>query len=91
MNITVRKCMISDAANVRKLSRQALGFEYPEDKFEENIRRLMATQSNCIYVAENGNTSAMSAILTSSTDRSCPCCAPSPLWRNTAVTVLHRS
>ena len=56
MNITVRKCMISDAHNIRKLSQKALGFEYPEDKFEENIRRLMGTRSNCIYVAENGNT-----------------------------------
>lgn len=55
MNITIRKCMISDAHNIRKLSQSALGFEYPEDKFEENIRRLMATKSNIIYVAENNN------------------------------------
>lgn len=53
MNITIRKCMISDAANIRTLSREALGFEYPEDAFEESIRRLMATSSNIIYVAEN--------------------------------------
>ena len=55
MNITIRKCMISDAANVRELSKVALGFDYPEDKFEENIRRLMATSSNIIFVAENNN------------------------------------
>ena len=55
MNITVRKCMISDAANIRELSKSALGFEYPEDKFEESIRRLMGTRSNIIYVAENNN------------------------------------
>ena len=55
MNITIRKCMISDAADIRELSRNALGFDYPEDKFEESIRRLMATPSNIIYVAENNN------------------------------------
>lgn len=55
MNITIRKCMISDAHNIRELSKEALGFEYPEDKFEENIRRLMATKSNIIFVAENNN------------------------------------
>lgn len=55
MNITIRKCMISDAANIRALSKAALGFDYPEDKFEENIRRLMSTRSNIIYVAENNN------------------------------------
>jgi len=56
MNITIRKCMISDARNIRTLSKEALGFDYPEDKFEENIRRLMATKCNIIYVAENNNT-----------------------------------
>lgn len=55
MNITIRKCMISDAHNVRNLSMQALGFDYPEDKFEENIRRLMASGSNCIFIAENNH------------------------------------
>lgn len=53
MNITIRKCMISDAANIRALSKEALGFDYPADKFEENIRRLMAGPTNIIYVAEN--------------------------------------
>jgi len=56
VNITIRKCMISDAANIRELSKIALGFEYPADKFEESIRRLMGTRSNIIYVAENNNT-----------------------------------
>lgn len=53
MNITVRKCMISDAAKVRELSRKALGFDYPEEEFEANIRRLMGSPSNIICVAEN--------------------------------------
>lgn len=53
MNITVRKCMISDAAKVHELSKKALGFEYPAEEFEANIRRLMASPSNIIYVAEN--------------------------------------
>ena len=55
MNITIRKCMISDAEDIRKLSKSALGFDYPSDKFEESIRRLMGTSSNIIYVAENNN------------------------------------
>lgn len=55
MNITIRKCMISDAARIRELSKAALGFEYPENKFEESIRRLMGTQSNRIFIAESGN------------------------------------
>lgn len=55
MNITIRKCMISDAEDIRKLSKSALGFDYPSDKFEESIRRLMGTSSNKIYVAENNN------------------------------------
>lgn len=53
MNISIRKCMISDAENIRQLSKSALGFDYPDDKFEESIRRLMGTRSNIIYVAEN--------------------------------------
>ena len=53
MNFTIRKCMISDAAKVRKLSKEALGFDYPAEEFEKNIRRLMASPSNIIYVAEN--------------------------------------
>ena len=53
MNIVVRKCMISDAAHIRELSQKALGFDYPADQFEANIRRLMGTSSNIIYVAEN--------------------------------------
>ncbi len=55
MNITIRKCMISDARRIRELSKQLLGFDYPEDKFEENIRKLMGTKSNIIYVAENND------------------------------------
>lgn len=53
MNINVRKCMISDADKIRELSREALGFDYPADAFEANIRRLMGSSSNIIYVAEN--------------------------------------
>ena len=56
MNITIRKCMISDAPYIRSLSEEILGFEYPIEKFEENIRRLMGDPSNCIYVAENQGT-----------------------------------
>ena len=53
MNITIRKCMISDAPRIRELSRHLLGFDYPEDKFEANIRRLMTRESNLLLVAEN--------------------------------------
>ena len=53
MNITVRKCMISDAPRIRELSRHLLGFEYPQEKFEANIRKLMTRPSNLILVAEN--------------------------------------
>jgi len=55
MNITIRKCMISDAARIRELSKAALGFDYPENKFEESIRRLMGNRSNKIFIAESGN------------------------------------
>ena len=53
MNITIRKCMISDAPRIRELSRHLLGFDYPDDKFEANIRRLMTRESNLLLVAEN--------------------------------------
>ena len=53
MNITIRKCRISDAPRIRELSRHLLGFDYPEDKFEANIRRLMTRESNLLLVAEN--------------------------------------
>ena len=55
MKIDVRKCMISDAPVIRELIRQHLGYEYPADKFEENLRKLMSSPSNIIYVAENGS------------------------------------
>lgn len=53
MNITIRKCMISDAADIREISKNALGFEYPAEEFEANIRKLMGKSSNVILVAEN--------------------------------------
>jgi len=55
MNITVRKCMISDAPYIRALIQEDLGYEYPADQFETNLRRVMTSPSNIIYVAENGN------------------------------------
>ena len=55
MNITVRKCMISDAPHIRALIQQDLGYEYAEEAFEQNLRRIMSSSSNIIYVAENGN------------------------------------
>lgn len=55
MNISVRKCMISDAPVIRDLIQQHLGYEYPADKFEKNLRRLISSPSNIIFVAENGN------------------------------------
>lgn len=55
MNISVRKCMISDAPVIRGLIQRHLGYEYPADKFEENLRRLISSPSNIIFVAENGN------------------------------------
>lgn len=55
MNISVRKCMISDAPVIRELIQQHLGYEYPADKFEKNLRRLISSPSNIIFVAENGN------------------------------------
>ena len=55
MKIDVRKCMISDAPIIRKLIQQDLGYEYPADQFEANLRRLMSSSSNIIYVAESGD------------------------------------
>lgn len=55
MKIDVRKCMISDAPFIHGLIQQHLGYEYPADKFEENLRRVMSDPSNIIYVAENGS------------------------------------
>ena len=54
MKIDVRKCMISDAPFIHQLIQQYLGYDYPADQFEKNLRRLMSSPSNVIYVAENG-------------------------------------
>lgn len=55
MNITVRKCMISDAAFIRELCKDHLGYDYPMEKFEENLRKLMAAPNHLLLVAENQN------------------------------------
>ena len=55
MNITIRKCMISDATFIRELCKDHLGYDYPMDKFEENLRKLMAAPNHLLLVAENNN------------------------------------
>lgn len=47
--------MISDAEGIRELLRRLIGFDYSSEMFEENIRKLMATPTNIILVAENNN------------------------------------
>lgn len=55
MNITVRKCMISDADRIRELYCELTNASYPADKFEASLRRLMVSPNNIVLVAENNN------------------------------------
>ena len=53
MIVNIRKCMISDSKRIHELCSEMLDFDYPDDKFEQNLRKLMGTPGNLVLVAEN--------------------------------------
>ena len=55
MNITIRRCMVSDTKPIYELCRTELGYDFPEAQVEANIRRMMGQSNNLLLVAELGS------------------------------------
>lgn len=53
MNITIRRCMVSDTKPIYELCRTELGYDFPEAQIEANIRRMMGEANNLLLVAES--------------------------------------
>ena len=55
MNINIRRCMVSDTRPIYELCQTELGYNFPEEQVEANIRRMMGEANNLLLVAESGN------------------------------------
>ena len=53
MNITIRRCMITDTDTIFALCREELGYDFPRSQVEANIRRMMGEANNLLLVAES--------------------------------------
>ena len=53
MNITIRRCMITDTDTIFALCREELGYDFPKSQVEANIRRMMGEANNLLLVAES--------------------------------------
>ena len=51
MNVTIRRCMVSDAKRIYELCRVSLGYDFTEAQVESNIRKLIGSQENLLMVA----------------------------------------
>lgn len=52
--IFIREARAEDCVRIKELNRDALGYDYPVDKTERNLRLLLLKSSEKIYVAESG-------------------------------------
>lgn len=52
MDIIIRDCREEDCASLHRLSRERLGYDYPEDKTREKLLMLLGRPDNRIFVAE---------------------------------------
>ena len=55
MNINIRRCMVSDTKPIYDLCISELGYDFPIEQIETNIRRMMGESNNLLLVAERGN------------------------------------
>ena len=55
MNITIRRCMVSDTAPIHNLGMSILGYNFSVEQVEANIRRLIGQPTDLLLVAERGD------------------------------------
>ena len=55
MNINIRRCMVSDAKTIHQLCVTDLGYDFPADQIEANVRTLMGETTTLLLVAEDGD------------------------------------
>ena len=51
MNITIRRCMVSDAHGIYELCKKELGYDFSEEQVANNVRRLISSAENLLLVA----------------------------------------
>lgn len=51
MDLQIRQCEISDVKAIYELNVREMGYDYPEDKTEEKIERLLKSDKDKIFVA----------------------------------------
>ena len=51
MNLQIRQCEVGDSRAIHELNVHEMGYDYPVDKTEENLRKLLASDSDKIFVA----------------------------------------
>ncbi len=52
MDFTIRPARLEDAAAINRLSREGLGYDYPLEKTEDRLKKLLADGKNGIFVAD---------------------------------------
>lgn len=56
MDIQIRQCEITDASVVYELNVTGMGYDYPKDKTEDKLKRLLKSDKDRIFVAVIENT-----------------------------------
>lgn len=56
MNLQIRQCGIVDADAIYELDTKEMGYDYPRDKTEEKLKRLLKSDKDKIFVAVIDNT-----------------------------------
>lgn len=51
MNYTIRKCVLEDCAEIVKLNKEALGYDYPEELSKNQLKDRLKSEHDKIYVA----------------------------------------
>jgi predicted N-acetyltransferase YhbS len=50
--VSIREAAISDAHAICLLNREALGYDFPEEKTSAQLRRILHSKAACVFVAE---------------------------------------
>ena len=53
MSLIIRQCELKDAAAVARLNLEEMGYDYPVNRTERKLQKLLADPSHLVLVAEN--------------------------------------
>ena len=51
MDLKIRECKITDAKAIYELNIREMGYDYPKNKTEENLKKLLKSDRDKIFVA----------------------------------------